>query len=930
MNKIYNIPFGLDFCDILAEKLLNETKEDALKLAEYVVILPTSRASRNLQKAFSAKAKNMILPQIISLNMIDEDDISLLGNKEISQTISNIKRGFVLTSFIMEVKAFEMNKAQALQLAFELGNLFDKIETQKLSIKNLDQIIPEEFSEHWQVTLEFLYQVYDQWQEYLQAHNLISKAEQRNLILKSQQKIWQDSNKNIIIAGFSSTIPAMLDLMKTVYHLPNGEILIQGLDRSLEFSDLSEVDYLYGVYEIINHLDIDKKQIADFCNAQNIRQELTSLAMLPSDKTTAWRLDNSISRETLKNTSYIECENEQNEAEIISLILRKELETPVQTVSLITPDRNLARCVASNLEKWNITANDSSGQPMQHTPVVNWLKLVLNMVVDNFSPVSFLACMKHPFASCGENKASFKANLRTLEKEIRKKKSVNLSVFILDKISFLKSSTEMPFADFLKAHILLAEQLASTDDKKGSEIIWKSECAEEVANFIHEIFENSTGEPITIEEYETMFSLIISGQQVRKKYGFHPRLSILGLTESRLTKTDVTVLGGLNEGIWPPEPDVDGWMSRPMKKDFGMLSPDVNIGLSAFDFSNAFNFDKVYLTRAKKSNTSINIKSRFINRLEGVLQSKNLNLPINLEWEELAKKLNHAEFEETQRANPCPHVESRFRDSISVSAVDILRKDPYAFYASRILKLKKLDDVEEEISVATKGTIIHACLEEFIKQYPKELPENAEQELLLIGQKVFDDNIGNSNYYSFWWPKFENIVTWFIDNEKVRREINGYQNLAVETSGSIDINGVKVTAKADRIDVGVDGVEIIDYKTGNPPSMKAMETLRYVQLPIEALIANANGFGIDKTTNNVSDISVWSLKGKAQEGNKTPSISVSEELLNNTDEMLSNLISYFQQADTTYPAEPNIYKSLRYNDYEHLSRLKLWRDHSDD
>ena len=931
MGQVYNIPFGADFCDILAEKLLNETKDNALELSKYVVILPTARASRNLKKCFSQKSTNLILPQIISLNMLDEDNISLLGGQDIPQTLSDTKRGFILSQFVQKIKAFDLNKAQAMKLAFELGNLFDKIETQQLDIKDLDQIVPEEFAEHWQITLSFLHQVSSMWQDYLKEQNLVSKASQRNMILKSQSEIWEDqaSKDNIIVAGFSSTIPAMLELMKTIYNLENGRIIIQGLDKELSFDELTEINYLYGVYEIINHIEIDKSSIEDWIELKSSRQELTSLMMMPSDKTTSWRTQNNSSEKTVKNLEYIECENEQNEAEVISIMLRKELEEKDKTISLVTPDRMLARCVASNLERWGIVANDSSGHPLQYTPIGNWLKLVLNMLVEEFAPVDFLACMKHPFASCGGNKTEFKSSLRKLEKEFRNKKAPLPLDDIKEKSAFFLDGEKHSFSDFLKQHISLCEELAGTDEKSGSEIIWQAEYGEECANFVHDLFENSTDEDISLSEYFSVFSLIMQGQQVRQKYGFHPRLSILGLTESRLAKSDVVIMGGLNEDIWPPAADVDGWMSRPMKKDFGMIAPDINIGLSGFDFANAFNFDKVYITRSKKSNNSISIKSRWVNRLDGVLKSNNLELPKNDLWSELAKEIDYHSLIETLKPDPCPHLDSRPK-KISVSGIDVLRKDPYSFYAKKILGLYKMDDLEEDISNATKGNIIHKCLEEFIKAYPKTLPANAKEELINIGRKVFSEGLSNDNYFAFWWPRFENIADWFIEKETTRREIFGYENILTEEEGAIEIDGVKITSKADRIDIISSGVEIIDYKTGNPPSSKDMESLKYTQLPIEALIANQGGFNIAKAKNNVARISIWALKGKKDEDNKTPDLDIDDEMLDKTEQLLTNLIQHFNDPRTTYPAEPSFSKHLRYNDYEHLSRLKLWRDRTNE
>jgi len=63
------------------------------------------------------------------------------------------------------------------------------------------------------------------------------------------------------------------------------------------------------------------------------------------------------------------------------------------------------------------------------------------------------------------------------------------------------------------------------------------------------------------------------------------RVRILGPLEARLTDIDRVVLGGLNEGTWPPETRSDAWLSRPMRHELGLDLPERRIALSAHDFA---------------------------------------------------------------------------------------------------------------------------------------------------------------------------------------------------------------------------------------------------------------------------------------------------------------------------------------------------------
>ncbi len=65
----------------------------------------------------------------------------------------------------------------------------------------------------------------------------------------------------------------------------------------------------------------------------------------------------------------------------------------------------------------------------------------------------------------------------------------------------------------------------------------------------------------------------------------------------------------------------------------------------------------------------------------------------------------------------------------------------------------------------------------------------------------------------------------------------------MEQEGGIDIAGVRLTGKFDRIDAMGDGtIGIVDYKTGQPPSTKAVRAGYSLQLGLLGLIAERGGF----------------------------------------------------------------------------------------
>lgn len=344
----------------------------------------------------------------------------------------------------------------------------------------------------------------------------------------------------------------------------------------------------------------------------------------------------------------------------------------------------------------------------------------------------------------------------------------------------------------------------------------------------------------------------MSGVTVRPKFGTHPRLKILGPIEARLNHFDVTIIGGVNEGVWPKLPGADPWMSRPMKKDFGFPQPEKAIGIMARDFAELLGGEEVYLTRSERVQGTPMVKSRWWLRLETVLEAMQIESGRTEDevYRLIARHIDEpAAYIRVNPPAPKPPVSARPRE-LAASAIEMWMRDPYAIFAKYILKLKPLEEIEPDLSLADYGNIIHAILEQFNNRYPRAFPPTAREELLALGEEYFRNNEVAMETKAFWWPNFVKTVDWIVSIEQTYRpEIEKIHN---EIKGAFVLNApageFKVTAKADRVDETKDGrINIIDYKTGKIRSRKEVARGYAPQLPIEGLIAANGGFeGIGK------------------------------------------------------------------------------------
>jgi ATP-dependent helicase/nuclease subunit B len=196
-------------------------------------------------------------------------------------------------------------------------------------------------------------------------------------------------------------------------------------------------------------------------------------------------------------------------------------------------------------------------------------------------------------------------------------------------------------------------------------------------------------------------------------------------------------------------------------------------------------------------------------------------------------------------------------------------RDPYAIYARRVLRLDRLDPLDADPTAADRGSSIHKALEDFVRQFPRDLPEDAEARLLELGHRAFGEVLDRPALRAFWWPRFERIAAWFVTVERLRRPLLAASRAEATGKLGIDLPGCRpftLRAKADRIDrLAGGGLAIVDYKTGGVPSITQLEAGYAPQLPLEAAMAAAGAFAeIDPGA--TAELAYWRLRGGREAG----------------------------------------------------------------
>ncbi|MGB0749860.1 MAG: double-strand break repair protein AddB, partial [Magnetospiraceae bacterium] len=650
---VYSIPAGTAFVDALAAGLMDGTDGAPDALADHIILLPTRRGRRALSEAFlrQTAGKAVLLPRMLPLGDVDEDEFWLGGVDsaalDLPPAITATRRRLLLAKLVRAAATPAPPPDQALALADELARLLDQIHTARLTFDKLPELVDGDYAAHWQITLEFLSLLTEHWPKILADEGCVDPAWRQARLLEAQAEAWRNSPPQmpVIAAGSTGTLPATADLLAVIAGLPNGAVVLPGFDPTLPpaaRAALAPTHPQYGMDWLLRHMAVDPETVQAWPGTEpSARGRLATMALWPTETDPSGPLTDP-PPEAWTGLTQIAAGNPAEEAGAIALMMRETLETPGKTAALVTPDRDLARRVAAELERWGIQVDDSAGQPLATTALGSYLRLIARAAASGFAPVDLLACCKHPLAAGGRARGAFLTQIRRIERAVLRGARpapglenlaplleedqrdlapviAHLEALFAPLSELMEAGAPAPLETLFTAHLSVAEALAATDTEAGADRLWVGDAGTVAVAFAQDLLEATRDlAPVLPADYPALLEGLMAGQSVRPRRGAHPRLAILGLLEARLQQADLMILGGLNEGTWPPEAAASPWMSRPMMQRFGLPLPERRIGLTAHDFVQAFSAPRVVVTRATRAGGTPTVPARWLQRLENL------------------------------------------------------------------------------------------------------------------------------------------------------------------------------------------------------------------------------------------------------------------------------------------------------------------------
>ncbi|MGB0498251.1 MAG: PD-(D/E)XK nuclease family protein, partial [Rubricella sp.] len=482
---------------------------------------------------------------------------------------------------------------------------------------------------------------------------------------------------------------------------------------------------------------------------------------------------------------------------------------------------------------------------------------------------------------------------------------------------------------FVEAHLAAIERLSRGDGDTPT--VWNGPdglAAREV--LAHLARSSDAADTLSADDYRRLLDRQLSQVKIRPR-GFRPdpRVAILGTIEARSRLADIVILGGLNEGTWPARPAPDPWINRAQRKALGLPLPERRVGLSAHDFEGAVCAPSVLLTRAIKVDGTPTVASRWLNRLTNLVRgvgTRGIAAHERMRERGAVLLAEAADFDRADRVPPAPRPAPILPPGaaptrLSATAIERLIRDPYEIYLQSVLGLRRLDPPGRALDRMERGTILHEVMERFVRAIDGGWPDDAQSVLLdSVGQALRDRPLAPWEVATL-RARIEAIAPGLLATERGWLERGA--PAGIEVSGRLALLGGRftLTAKADRIDRLDDGtLAIVDYKSGTPATRKQIETFA-LQLPLEAVIAEAGGFdGIA-----AAPVAEAILQGLDARTSQTP---LSREMLDpaGNRERLEGLLAHYLGEGAAWPPRIRAERRKYPSDGDHISRRGEWDD----
>jgi ATP-dependent helicase/nuclease subunit B len=968
--RLYAIPVHCAFADALAAGLIREYGAEPLGLARGMILLPNSRAVTAVRDAFVRLCGGAaLLPRLVTIGDSDLDAsagaaLDRIDTEPMPPVIDAVRRRLLLAQLVQrEAPQRAATLAEALRLADGLAGAIDALTYEDRGLADLLALADDDaaMAEHWADALHLFTRLSVLWPAELAARGLMDRAAARGAMLDRTVALWRNEGLPaawVAAAGITTSAPAIAGLLRTIAFADGGMVVFPFLDTAMPDEQWAmlgpdprvveagpdaakplETHAQYHLKLLLERMGAGRHEVAEWPDRSERdgpaqRGAFMTHVLAPARATEQWP-DVPVADRKLPGVSALDCANPAEEALTIALAMREVLETPGKTAALVTPDRTLAAMVGGHLVRWGIDVDDSAGLPLGQTAQGALMLALVQAAAARFSPVALLTLLAHPLVRAGDGRLEWLNRVRGLDLALRGPTPpaglAGIAMTISDdglaawwaEVSVSLAPLE---TDEYWSLVEAMAALLSVLDALAGDAVWAGAGGRALADPVErlQIYASEFEQPVTLADVAALLCAMMDDIPVRPPQGGHARLAIWGLIEARLQRADRMILGGMNEGQWPQPPSPDPWLSPGVRRRLGLPGLERQIGLSSHDFASALGAGEVLLTRAVRSGGAPTIASRLKLRIDA-LTGQNRPKAGATDFRAIAAALDAAQGEPRgARPEPNPPVELR-GTKLSASSVDGLLADPFSWYAKSVLALYPLEPLEGEPDAAWRGTEVHDLLAHWLTHDGVDVDA-----LIAATERRLAASDISPLLRAIWAPRLLAAVRW-AGESIIAGRAEGRQPIisAVEKRGAINIDGITLSGKADRIDRLPDGsLAVVDYKTGSSPGKAQVAAGFALQLGLLGALAEGGAFaGAD---GRLTAFEYWRLNKKNDQFGwiDTPFYKKAEEGVQALD-FVERCLKEFAKASTWLTSRRPFTAKLHpeyapYSDYDQLMRLEEW------
>lgn len=307
-------------------------------------------------------------------------------------------------------------------------------------------------------------------------------------------------------------------------------------------------------------------------------------------------------------------------------------------------------------------------------------------------------------------------------------------------------------------------------------------------------------------------------------------LQIMGVLESRVLDFDTVIVTSMNEGKFPAGKSMNSFIPYDVKRELGLPTFKEKDAIYTFHFYHLLQRAKnIYLLyNTESEGLDAGERSRFITQLEVEKQPKH-----NLTHEIYNAVLPETAYE-PMVIPKSEAVMARLKEIATVgfspSALTSYIRNPIQFYFQKILRIREVEEVEENIALNTLGTIIHETLkalyDPFIGKFISESDitncfKLLDNEVLKQFKLVYKEGEIKKGRNLLAFEVAKRNVTNFLKVELDSiKEGDAIKILAIEETFERTLTHpslpfpVLIKGNVDRIEQRNGIIRIIDYKTG--------------------------------------------------------------------------------------------------------------------